>query len=913
MLVGRDAEELVLRRLVADARIGRSGVLALVGEAGIGKSALLALAAELADGMRVLRARGVESEADVPFAGLLELLRPALGALDRVPAPQAAALESALALRPGGAADRFAVGAATLSLLAAYADEAPVLVLVDDAQWLDGASAEGLLFAIRRLLADPIAVVLAVRDGHPSLLDGADLPVQRVAGLDREGTLELLAREAGGTTASDVAGRIYEATAGNPLALLEISADAATFVADGAYAPVPVSRRITDAFLNRSAVLPERTRRALVLAAATDGGEMTVISRAAESAGLALADLAPAEAAGLVHLRDGIVEFRHPLARAAVYNDALPEERRQAHRALADAVPDRDADRRAWHLASAAGGPDEAASSALAQAAERAQVRSAYGTSSAAFERAARLSPDDRRCDQLLHRAAHAAWLAGAVDRAAELVDEVRARAPEGVLGVRVEHLRGELLARRGPVMDGHAVLVAAAEMAAASGEPELGALILADAAHACFYAGAAAEMASATGRALILLPLDPSARAAFVCTMARGLALVIIGEGEPGANAIRVAFAMLDAAPQLRRDPSLLPWTVLGALWLREADGRAIIDAAVTEGRAQAAVSLLAQMLHLVGRHDATSDRWSAAAAAFHEAIGLARDAGYGTDLGAALAGLAWLEARQGKEQQCRAHASEAQMLAARLGMGTYHVWTLAALGDLELGLGRPAEALEHLREQQATLQTLGIDDVDLSPAPELVEVLIRLGDPTGAAELAAPYIARATAKGQPWPCARAARCAGLLSPDEELDRPFAEALDRHAQTPDAFEQARTHLTYGARLRRARRRVDAREQLRAALEIFERLDATPWVGQATAELAATGETARRRDPSTLDQLTPQELQVALLLSRGLTTRTAASQLFLSPKTVEYHLRNAYRKLGVNSRSELAKRLDPPA
>jgi DNA-binding CsgD family transcriptional regulator len=910
MLVGRDPERLLLRRILADARIGRSGVLVLVGEPGIGKTALLDEACELADGMQILRARGIESEADVPFAGLLEVLRPALGALGAVPAPQASALESALALRPGGAQDRFAVGAATLSLLAAYAEQEPVLVLIDDAHWLDTPSAEAILFTIRRLLADSVAVLIAVRDGHPSLLDGTDLPVHRVAGLDAPATLELLTREAGHALDTGVAERLYQATAGNPLALLEVSPQAVGFAASGIEVPVPLSRRITEAFLDRSAPLPARTRRMLTLAAASHGGELAVLDRAARTLGVELSDLGPAEAVGLVSLSDGVVEFRHPLARAAIYHDASLEERRAVHRALAGALPDRDADRRAWHLASAATGPDEVASAALQQAAVRARERSAYATSSAAFERAARLTADDDLGDQLLYAAADAAWTAGGGDRTAALIGELQSRSPQGVLGARVVHLHGQLLAHRGPVMVGHATLVAAAELAAHAGEPELGALMLADAAHACFYGGAAATMAITTDRALKLLPAASSARAAFVCHMAHGLALVMIGDGDLGAETIRGAAAIADSSPALQQDPSLLHWTVLGALWLREADGDQAIERAVTEGRRQAAGTQLGHILELASRHHATSDRWPAAAAGFHEAIRLARDTGYGTDLAATLAGLCWLEARQGKHSECRAHASEAQELAARLGGGTHHVWTVAALADLELGAGHLDGALEHLREQQSMLDALGIDDVDLSPVPDLVEILVRRGDAAAAARLVAPYEAQAGAKGQPWSRARAARCAGLLADDGDLDGPFTAALALHAQTPDVFEQARTHLAYGARLRRARRRVHSREQLRQALDIFERLGATPWIDQAATELAATGETARRRDVSTLDQLTPQELQVALLLSQGLTTRTAAGQLFLSPKTVEYHLRHVYQKLGIRSRAELSAALD---
>jgi hypothetical protein len=392
MLLGRERERQALERVLADAREGRSAVLALAGEAGIGKSALLDAAAADAGGMRLLRARGIESEMHVPFAGLLELLRPALGSVGRIPRPQASALEGALALRPGDAQDRFAVGAATLSLLAAHADEAPLLVLVDDVHWLDVSSAEALLFAVRRLVADPIGVVLAARAEEPSLLDGSGLPLLEVEGLDRESSGELL-----GTVPPDVANRLYGATAGNPLALLELAPEADEIAALPLDAPVPVSATIARSFLRRSAALSGRARRGLLLASASDNGDLTVLARA----GLRVDDLAEAESVGLVRLAGGRLEFRHPLARSAVYGEAAPEARRAAHRALADALPDRDVDRRAWHLASAAAGPDDAASAALEQAAQRARARSAYSVSARPSARAS--CSTRRRCSLLTH------------------------------------------------------------------------------------------------------------------------------------------------------------------------------------------------------------------------------------------------------------------------------------------------------------------------------------------------------------------------------------------------------------------------------------------------------------------------------------------------------------------------------
>src|SRR5579859_4267916 len=383
MLVGRHHERQEIEQALARARAGTSATLALVGEPGIGKTALLDYAADHAAGMQLLRARGIESEAQIPFGSLLELIRPALAMLGKIPRPQAAAL----ALRPGAAQERFAVGAAMLSLLAAYAEQAPVAVLVDDAQWLDGSSAQALLFAFRRLVADPIAVFIAVREGEPSLLDGADLPVLRIGGLASDEAARLVSG-----LAPEAARRLHVATAGNPLALLELAAEAPDLEFGPEGAPVLVSARISGAFLRRAGLLGQAARRALLLSATSDTGDLPTLERAAARLGIDLSELAAAESAGLVVLHPGAVEFRHPLARSAIYTDAPAGERRAAHRALAAALPDRDVDRRAWHLAAAAAGSDETAAAALEQAGARGLARSAYATAAAAFERAGRLS-----------------------------------------------------------------------------------------------------------------------------------------------------------------------------------------------------------------------------------------------------------------------------------------------------------------------------------------------------------------------------------------------------------------------------------------------------------------------------------------------------------------------------------------
>ena len=899
MLLGREHERREIERALASARAGRSASLALVGEPGIGKTALLDDAAAQASGMQVLRARGIESEAQIPFASLLELIRPALILLEELPAPQAAALEAALALRPGAAQERFAVGAATLSLLAAYAEHGPVAVLVDDAQWLDVSSAQALLFAFRRLVADPIAVLIAVREGESSLLDGADLPTLRVSGLSDEQAAILLGELPAGTAQG-----LHGATAGNPLALLELAASAEDFVLAPEGAPVLVSSRISRAFLQRAGGLDEAARNALVLAATSDSGDLALLERAAAEAGVDLSALAVAERAGLVTLGDGAVAFRHPLARSAVYADATAEQRRAAHRALAAALPDRDVDRRAWHLAAAAVGADDAAASALEQAGVRGRDRSSYATAAAAFERAGRLTADAERRGRLYWQAAEAAWLGGLADRAVTVLDEARAATSDPALLVEIDQLAGHIATRRGPVMRGHAILSAAAEHA----DPERAAAMLAEAAVACFYGGNSAEMLAAAERARAMLPDEASVRARFLVAMAVGMARTVGGDAAAGAEAIHAGIALAEGSAELRDDVRMLPWLALGPMFLREAGaGRSLLEDALTVARSRAAVGTLPFVLNLLARDQATTDRWALAEAMYREAIDLARESDRQTDVAFGLAGLAWLQARRGQEQECRACAAEALEVCRRLGVRLNEVWATAALGDLELALGDAARAAERFEEQHALLAELGITDVDLSPAAELVDAYVRLGRTDEAEQLAAEFTAMANAKGQPWSRARALRCRGLLAPDGDIVRLFDEALLHHEQTPDAFETARTRLAYGERLRRARRRVLARPQLRAAAETFDRLDARPWAERARAELAASGETLRRREPSTVDELTPQELQIALLLASGKTTRETAAALFLSPKTIEYHLRHVYLKLGIHSREELAQ------
>ncbi len=905
MLLGRDREQRALVSLLDDARGGRSGVLAVVGEPGIGKSALLDYALEQARDMNVLRARGVQSEAQIPFCGLLELIRPALNCIDKIPAPQAAALSGALALRPAQRQDRFAVGAATLSLLAEYAESGPVAVLVDDAHWLDESSADAMLFAFRRLFADPVAVVMAARKDEPSLLDGADLPTLELPGLDRMAATELLRSHGNAQLRDEIAERLHRETGGNSLALVELGRETERLADLPPGAPLAAGTSVARAYLQRLSSLPPQTRDFLMLAAALDGGDLSVLARAAPGLGLDLPDLIPAEAAALVMVTESRVEFTHPLARSAIYGAAAPDRLREIHRALAGVLPDAEADRRAWHLALASFGPDEPAASALEQAGQRAMERSAYEVASRTFERAARLSPDEARQGRLLHAAADAAWLGALANRAVALLDQAAKHALTPDLEISVAHLRGHIAIRRGPVAEAQKILLAAAERAAPT-DPERAVELLAEVVDASLYLGDAVTMRTAATRAASLATPEANARTTFFASFARGIALIISGESEPGAPAIREAVGVLDGSAELGDDSRLLAWVVTAPLFLREAEiGSALASRALSQARARSAIGILPLLLSRAAVGQVATDRWAQAHASFHEAISLARETGQVSDLSGALSRLALLEARQGRAEQARAHAQEGLRLARERGLRLFELWALAALGELEMSLRDAGAAVAHFEEQDAVLRAYGIGDADLSPAPELVEVYLRMSRGEDAALAAQAFSRTAEAKAQPWSLGRAARCRALLAADADFDDEFQAALSLHTQAGDAFELGRTHLAYGARLRRERQRVRAREQLRAAVDVFDRLGADPWSDIARAELAATGETVRRRGVTTLNDLTPQELQIALSLAEGRTTRETAAALFLSPKTIEYHLRNVYRKLSINSRAEL--------
>ncbi len=906
MLVGREPERLAIQSLVAAARVGTSAVLVLSGEAGIGKTALLNDAANYATGMRLLRATGSESESEVPFGALLQVLRPALMHLDRIPSPQADALASALALRPGTAGDRFAIGAATLSLLSRFAEDQPLAVLIDDAHLLDLPSAQALTFAARRLTADPVALLATVREGQPCPLTESDLPVLRVGGLSLAATGDLLA-VSGRDLGLNAVVRLYDVTGGNPLALMELADDADILEPVPFGGPLQVPASLARAFARRADRLSEATRIAM-LAAAAAGDDLDLVSRACHLLGLDVVALDEAENAGLLRVGADGIAFRHTLVRSAVYSDAPPATRRAVHRALAEALPANDTDRRAWHLGQAALGPDDGIAQTLATVAASARDRSAHAVAAGAFERAARLSSDDVARAHRLVSAGESAWQAGMSEHAVALLMQASDLQPPLALRVKAAGLRGAIAAATGSVEEARDLLLAAADDIAEA-DPDAAIMFLAGAIRACFFSGDTPTLVHAADLIDRLVPRAVTERARLVGEIAVGVAGVITGDGGP--DRMRRAVQQVVPGGDLVEDLLIAPWLVLGPLFLRESTtGRALVQTVVESLRRRSVVGGLPLLLFYVARDQATTDHWDQAELSYAEGIHLAREAGQTSDLAACLAGLAWLEARQGREAVCREHADEASQISNSRHIALFQAWSLFAMGELELGLGRSEAAIEHLDRLGALLGELGIADVDLSPAPELVDALMRGGQDDAARAAAASHTARAVAKGQPWSLARAARAVALTCPDAEIDEHFGRALEHHASTLDSYELARTQLAYGSRLRRARRRIDARPHLRASLATFETLGATPWADQAARELGATGEKAHRRGVSAVDELTPQEQQVARMLAGGRTTKEAAAALFLSPKTVEYHLRHVYIKLGIGSRAELAGRLE---
>ena len=906
MLLGRDEEQQQLELLLRRAQDGSSGVLVLRGEPGIGKTALVDYAASRAGSMQVLRATGIEAETELAFAGLYSLLHLVADNLTSLPERQASALRAALGLgHDGGVPGRLAVAAGTHSLLTAAAGSGALLVLVDDLHWLDPPSQEALLFALRRLDRDAIACVMTVRAGMPA---PAGLPYRELDGLGRKAAAQLVGAIAGIRPAPAVARRLHDETGGNRLALVELSAElTAKQLGGGVMLTVPLEpgAAIRHRFAHRIDRLDPAVKTVLVVAAAAGRCAAEEVAAAAGRLdGGNPEALGEAEGAGLVRLTSNGVEFSHPLLRSVAYHAAPPAQRRTAHRALADVLAGRDVERAAWQLAAAATGPDEEAATALDAAAGLAAAKGAPLAAAAAWERAAELSDAAERRAARLAEAAEAALKGGDLGRVERLTETMPATEQQ-LPRARMLAVKGRRDLITGQMAVAWQVLQEAADLVA---EPDqrLAVELLAGSVMAAVEGGLFEEAGRAADR-MARLAEQSDETAQFLADVAYGGLAWRRGDAEYAMRLIHRAASRLERDPDLSSRAELQldvasAWCSTGYL----DRARPYADRAVRLTRSEGAVGRLPDALQWAAGLGKETGRWAQALADGSQALDLALATGQNYLACNALVIIAEIEAAQGRDEDCLQHAREADRLAGEAGLRLLQIRARLSPALLEFGRGRLEEAISHYEGVRRLAAGWGIRHPYYSPIADLIEAHVQAGDLGRARSLLPEYLALVPGDANPPPAARAARCRGILAAGD-FDDHFRAALDQHERADIVYQHARTHLAYGERLRRAQRRRDARVQLRAAAEIFDRLDARPWAERARAELRASGETMTTSHNGG-EQLTPQELQIALLVSEGRTNAEVGRAVFLSTRTVEYHLSRAYRKLGVASRTELTRR-----
>jgi DNA-binding CsgD family transcriptional regulator/Tfp pilus assembly protein PilF len=901
-LLDRELERETLDRLLKGLRAGQSRVLVVRGEAGVGKSVLLEHLSSSAGGCRVVRVTGVESEMELPFAGLHALCGSMLERLSRLPQPQRDALNTAFGLDAGPSPDRFMVGLAVLSLLADVAEDEPLLCIVDDAQWLDRVSAQTLAFVARRLLAERVGLVFSVRDDgtdHPF----AGLPELAVTGLGERESRMLLDATIPGLLDEGVRDRILAEASGNPLALLELPR-ALTPTAIGPPAATPLAGRIEQEFSRQLEGLPSATRLLLLLAATDAVGDVALLRRAAQTLEISLDDAAPAEAAGLIEIGPR-ARFRHPLVRSAAYRIASVPERRAAHGALAAATdPQLDPDRRAWHLAHAAAGPDEAVAAELERSAGRAQARGGIAAAAAFRARAVELTPDDELRGHRALAAAQAKFESAAPEAALELLAVARMSTLDGLERARLARLHGEIVfaLRRGS--DAPPLLLDAARQLAGH-DPLLAREAHLEALGAAMYAG---RLASPSGvrdaaEAALAAPAAPRPPRSIDLVL-EGMATRFTQGPVAGVPPLRVAVqAFQDEA--LDDHQAIMRWLLLSPvvqsltvfeLWDDDAFAAVAARGAQLARQAGALSMLPVALTYLSGVH-LFAGKLSAAAASLQEADAITASTGNANLVYGELLLAVW----RGDETHALQLIGSGRESATARGEG--RVLALAAYGAAVLnnGLGRYDTALEDARRASED------DDEGYSAASlaELVEAAARAGQLDEAVAVLPRLEQRTRAAGTDWALGILARARALTSDGAVAEAHFVEAVERLDRTRMRVEHARARLLYGEWLRRENRRAEAREQLRAAHADFSRFGAEAFAERTRRELAATGETVIKRNPETRDVLTPQEAQIARMAGAGRSNPEIGAELFLSPRTVEYHLRKVFTKLGITSRKQL--------
>ncbi|KRF35157.1 hypothetical protein ASG94_13635 [Nocardioides sp. Soil805] len=896
-MVGRDAELARIDALLSDTADHGSAALLIEGDPGAGKTTLLGAARSRASGFIHLAATGIEAESHLAHAGLLELLHPLRHLMPEVPEAQAGALRAALGWSPrAGSADRFLVGAATLSLLAAAAERQPVLVVVDDLQWLDEESSVAVLFAARRLGPDAVAFVLAGRAGAiPSGLVH-DVPVLSLGGLTATAAAALLPR----ATSAGVRARLVAETSGNPLALLEVSRrlDAAQLLGTAALPDVlPAGERMRTWHAASVVLLSPAARRTVLLLAlsgtSTAGTDVMVAP-----------SLDEARERGVLVLEGGQPAFRHPLLRSTVLELATPEERREAHRALADALPEGDR-ARTWHRAESTIGADARVADDLERLAVADRDRLGYAAASVALERAATLTDDRDVAARRLAGAAHDAFVAGDVTRVRRLVARVLAQdAPDRARGEALFTL-GMLEQYAGSVPRSVEHLDAASRLL----DGPLLVRVLTELAAARFRLNDVAGLVECARRIDAVAELaDPEQQ--LLAAFTGGVALVLTGD--PVAGVARLAdVRRLANHPALRHDARALLLMALSCGFTGQLDDAVAVGSPrLEELRRQGAVGVLVPLLAIRASGRAWLGDHAGAFADAGEAAELAAHLGYAADASVAEEMLAWQQAARGLHDDARASLARARTLTDRAGTTTAAAHQALTAAFCALCRGDLEETVELLEARIEVDGGVGSSGEPLGIAPLLVEAYTGLGRADDARALTTRYAAATPASAPALSLALLHRCEGWSAADEDEARSaFEAALAAHTRAADPFEEARTRLAYGGRLRRTGQRIDAREQLDAAARAFSSMDLDHWSDLAGRELAATGATARRRSTPGDAPLTSQETRVALLAAQGLSNREIGAALFLSPKTIERHLSSVYRKRGYRSRTELAAAL----
>jgi DNA-binding CsgD family transcriptional regulator len=905
-LRGRRGECEALDLLVADVRAGQSRVLVLRGEAGAGKTALLEYLLERASGCCTARTAGVESEMELAFAGLHQLCAPFLDRIERLPGPQREALSTAFNLRDGATPDRFAVGLAVLSLLSEVAGERPLVCVVDDAHWLDRASAQALAFVARHLAAKPAAVVFAVREpGDEQDLTGLmGLTEFAVRGLAEGDARALLTSAVAGPLDERVRDRIVAETRGNPLTLLEVARRLAPEELAGGFCspgdPAPPSR-IEESFRRRLIPLPPATRMLLLVAAAEPFGDPVLVWRAADRLGVEVETAAAAATAGLIS-SGGQVRFRHPLARSAVYRAASPEERQRAHRALAETIdPDADPDRRAWHHARATPGLDEGVAAELERSVGRARVRGGLPAAAAFCERAAELTAEPARRARRALAAAQAKHQAGAPDAAQRLLAMAQAGPLDELGRARAELLRAQLTADSGRGPEAPALLLHAAKRL----EPlHLG--LARDAYRDAFGAALTDGRLAIRGE---LGEVAAAARALPSASQPHAPDLLLDGLAVLATDGYAAGVPVLLRALTAFREETLrteegLRWLPLACRVSRHVwddESWYLLSARLTGlARETGALAVLPVALRLGSGIKLLAGESAAAASCAAEAEAVTRATGHPARPYSRLMLAAW----RGHDDETR------QLLAATtrqlMARGEGHRPTAAGWATAVLNNGR-CRYHEALAAAEPACEYSDEPDLAAWPAAELIEAAVRTGQPERGIGALRRLTAATSAAGTDWALGIEARSRALLSDGEFAERLYREAIERLGRTRVRVELARAHLLYGEWLRRESRRVDAREHLRAAQEMLTAMGIDGFAERARRELLATGETMRKYTAETAAELTAQEAQIARLACDGNTNPEIGVQLFISARTVEWHLRKVFTKLGVASRKELRR------